>query len=370
MIIGLVKEIKNSESRVALTPNCVSAYVGAGHKVFVETHAGEGSGFFDAEYKKAGAEILPSAKEVWETAEMIIKVKEPIAAEYHFLREDLILYTYLHLAADKPLTETMLRTKTNGVAYETITGPYGNLPCLTPMSEIAGRMSVEQGAKYLETPYGGRGILLGGVPGVERGNVTIIGAGTVGREACKVAVGLGADVTIMDVDHQKLAALDDLFGNRIQTLYSSPANIQAAITKADVVVGAVLLPGKKAPKLIKKSDLSSMKKGSVLVDVAVDQGGCFETTKATTHQDPIFIVDGVVHYCVANMPGAVARTATLALTNATLAFGLQLASKGIKDGIIENKNLKNGINTYRGKCTFGGVAEAFDLPYFDIMELI
>jgi alanine dehydrogenase len=370
MKVGVVKEIKNNENRVGLTPDCVGAFVEAGHRVLIERRAGDGSGFYDDEYTKAGAEILESPKEVWNVSDMIVKVKEPIQEEYAFLREDLVLFTYLHLAADEPLTTALLQSKTTGVAYETITDAGGALPCLVPMSVIAGRMSVAEGAKYLETTFGGRGVLIGGVPGVERGNVAILGAGTVGREACKIAVGLGAKVTILDVDPHKLSALDDLYGNKVQTLYSSPAAIRQALSGADIVIGAVLLPGKKAPKLVGRADLSLMKKGSVLVDVAVDQGGCFETTAATTHENPIYIVDGVVHYCVANMPGAVARTSTIALTNATVSLGLELANKGFKKAVIENEHLRRGVNTLQGKCTFGGVAEAFNLSLTDVTTLL
>jgi alanine dehydrogenase len=298
------------------------------------------------------------------------QVKEPIEPEYKYLREDMILFTYLHLAADRPLTDVLLKAKTDAVAYETITDANGGLPCLAPMSIIAGRMSVSEGAKYLETTYGGRGVLLAGVPGVGKGKVVIIGGGNAGTEALRIAVGLGAEVTILDISLQRLAYLDNHFGNSIQTLYSSPENIKTAIADAEVVVGAVLIPGRKAPKLIKKSDLSLMKKGSVLVDVAVDQGGCFETTMATTHQDPIFIVDGIVHYCIANMPGAVARTSTLALTNATIAIGLKIANKGLEVVIAEDVHLGNGVNTYKGHCTCAGVAEAFDIPYVPVAEAL
>jgi alanine dehydrogenase len=370
MIIGLVKEIKSQESRVGLTPHCTAAYIEAGHTVLVESHAGEGSGFTDDEYRKAGAQIAGGAKEVWEASQMIVKVKEPVESEYRYLREGLIVYTYFHLAADRPLTDALLNAKTQAVAYETISDPSGALPCLSPMSEIAGRMSVAEGAKYLETTYGGRGVLLSGVPGVERGRVLILGGGTVGTEACRIAVGMGADVTIMDVNLKRLALLDDHFGNRIQTLHSKPEYIKAAIASADLVIGAVLLPGKKAPLLIKKADLGLMKKGSVLVDVAVDQGGCFETTRATTHEKPVFVEDGVVHYCVANMPGAVARTSTLALTNATLERGLTIASRGLAWVIANDPYIGSGINTYKGRCTFQGVAEAFGLPYVPAQELV
>jgi alanine dehydrogenase len=353
-----------------MTPSCAAAYVRAGHKVLVQKDGGLGAGFENDEYAAAGAELVDQAADVWARSEMIIKVKEPIEPEYQYLREGLILYTYLHLAADRPLTEALLKAGTQAIAYETITGKQGGLPCLTPMSEIAGRMSVMQGAKYLEKTFGGRGILLAGVPGVEKGKVTIIGAGVVGMNACKIAVGMGADVTILDIDAKRLAYLDDIFGSRIQTLYSTTENIRKSIREADVVVGAVLIPGKKAPNLVLKEDLKIMKKGAVLVDVAVDQGGCFETTKATTHQDPIFVVDGIVHYCVANMPGAVARTSTFALVNTTVPFGLQIAGKGLEKALQDNANLRPGVNCYKGKCTLDGVAEAFGLELFDVMDLI
>lgn len=369
MIVGLIKEIKNNENRVSLTPSNVGAYVAAGHTVLVETTAGDGAGFPDAEYEKAGAQIKDK-ETVWKDADMIVKVKEPIEEEYKYLRGDQILYTYLHLAADKPLTERLLEVGTKAVAYETITDRDGGLPCLTPMSEIAGRMSSMEGAKYLEKTFGGRGVLLAGVPGVEAGKVTILGAGVVGSNACKIAVGLGAKVTILDINIKRLAQLDDQYGTKIQTLYSSPANIQEAIKDADMVVGAVLIPGKKAPHLVKKEDLKNMKKGAVLVDVAVDQGGCFETTKATTHQDPTFIIDDIVHYCVANMPGAVARTSTLGLTNTTLQIGLQIANNGLEEALRQNEYLRPGVNCYEGKCTLDGVAEAFGLELHDVMDLI
>ena len=370
MIVGTVKEIKNNENRIGMTPNCVSAYVSAGHKVLVEKDGGLGAGFENDEYEAAGAEIIADAADVWAKSDMIIKVKEPIEPEYQYLRDGLILYTYLHLAADKPLTEALLKAGTKAVAYETITDPQGGLPCLTPMSEIAGRMSAMEGAKYLEKTFGGRGVLLAGVPGVKKAKVTIIGGGTVGMNACKMAVGLGADVTILDISARRLAYLDDIFGSRIQTLYSSSANIKESIKDADMVVGAVLIPGKKAPNLVMKEDLKTMQKGAVLVDVAVDQGGCFETTKATTHQDPTFIVDDIVHYCVANMPGAVARTSTMALVNTTLSFGLQIANKGLEQAVKDSDHLKCGVNCYGGKCTLDGVAEAFDLELAEISKLI
>ena len=370
MNIGLVKEIKNNEFRVGLTPANVKAYADAGHQVLVEKSAGEGSGFEDQEYINAGASILPDAASVWEAADMIVKVKEPIEPEYKYLRKDQILYTYLHLAADRPLTDALLKAGTKAVAYETIVGKSGNLPCLIPMSEIAGRMSVQEGAKYLEKTYGGRGMLLSGVPGVEKANVVIIGGGGVGPNACKIAVGMGANVTILDVNVERLTYLDDIFGSRIQTLYSTRANILSAISQADLVIGAVLLPGRKAPKLVLRDDLKLMKKGSVIVDVAVDQGGCIETTHATTHQDPVFEVDGIVHYCVANMPGAVSRTSTIALTHINLHYGLAIAGKGLENAVTEDAGLALGVNCYDGKYTFPGVAEAFGLEYTDLHFLI
>jgi alanine dehydrogenase len=366
MIVGLVKEIKNHEYRVGLTPSCVSAYISAGHKVIVETEAGIGSGFTNDEYIKAGALILPEAASVWAKADMIVKVKEPIASEYKYMREGLILYTYLHLAADKDLTEVLLAKKVKAMAYETIAGRNGGLPCLQPMSEIAGRLAIQEGAKYLEKTYGGNGMLLSGVPGVEKGNVVIIGGGTVGLNACKIAAGMGAIVTILDVNPERLAYIDDIFDGKVTTLVSTRANIQKVISKADLVVGAVLLPGKAAPKLVLRDDLKLMKRGSVIVDVAVDQGGCIETTHATTHQDPVFIVDGIVHYCVANMPGAVSRTSTIALTNMTLNYGLMIANNGFENAVKMDKGLASGVNCYDGKCTFPGVAEAFGFPCYSI----
>lgn len=363
MIIGLPKEIKNNEFRVGLTPGAVSAYVQAGHTVLVEQGAGLGSGFADQEYLDAGAQLLEQAAEVWAKADMIVKVKEPIECEYAYFRKDLILFTYLHLAADAPLTHALMESGVKAVAYETIVGPQGGLPCLAPMSEIAGRMSVQEGAKYLEKTFGGRGVLLAGVPGVERGNVVILGGGNVGTNACKVAVGMGANVTVLDVNIRRLAYLDDVFPRQITTLYATRDNIVKAISQADLVVGAVLIPGRSAPKLVRKEDLSRMKPGAVIVDVAVDQGGCVETTHATTHDNPTFILDGVVHYCVANMPGAVARTSTLALVNSTLPYGLMLADKGVEGACAADKGLMAGLNCYDGKCTFAGVADALGLTF-------
>lgn len=370
MKIGLVKEVKNHEYRAGMTPKCASAYIAHNHEVFVERDAGIGSGFADEEYSAAGAQLMPDAELVWRTADMIVKVKEPVESEYPLLRENQILYTYLHLAADRPLTDVLMQKKVKAMAYETITNRQGALPCLAPMSEIAGRLSVQEGAKYLERHYGGRGVLLAGVPGVDRGHVAIIGGGTVGTNACKIAVGMGANVTVLDVSAERLSYLDDIFFGRINTLVSTRANIRSAIAEADIVIGAVLIPGRAAPRLVLREDLALMKKGAVVVDVAVDQGGCFETTHATTHQDPIYVVDGIVHYCVANMPGAVARTATIALTNTTLRFGLSIADHGLERASAIDQGLAEGINCYDGKCTYKGVADSLGIAYVPIRELI
>lgn len=370
MKIGLVKEIKNHEYRVGLTPRCVKSYVTCGHTVLVEQSAGVGSSYTDEEYAAAGAQIMPDAASVWGAADMIVKVKEPIASEYALLRENQILYTYLHLAANRPLTNVLMQKRIKSMAYETITDRQGALPCLAPMSEIAGRLSVQEGAKYLEKQYGGRGILLAGVPGVDRGNVVIIGGGVVGTNACKIAVGMGANVTVLDISPSRLAYLDDLFFGRINTLISSRANIERAIADADLVIGAVLIPGRAAPRLVTRDDLKLMKPGAVIVDVAVDQGGCIETTHPTTHQDPTFIVEGIVHYCVANMPGAVARTATIALTNTTLNAGLKIANLGFEEACRTDPDLANGVNCYNGHCTFKGVADSLELTFVPLLELI
>lgn len=327
MKIGCVKEIKNNEFRVGITPDNVKSYTNAGHVVYIEKGAGEGSCFTDEEYKEAGAVLIDTAKEVWDTCEMMIKVKEPLEEEYKYFHKDLILYTYLHLAADRPLTDAMLKAGVKGVAYETLIERNRSIPLLAPMSQIAGRLSVQEGAKYLEKPFGGKGMLLSGVPGTPKAKVVILGAGNVGTNACKIAVGMGADVTIFDISLERLAYLDDIFGARIQTMYSTDAAIEKAVKDADLVIGCVLIPGKAAPKVMKKAYLKEMQPGSVIVDVAVDQGGCCETTKVTYHDNPTFVVDGVVHYCVGNMPGAVPRTSTIALTNATLKYGLQIAEK-------------------------------------------
>lgn len=370
MIIGLPKEIKNNEFRVGLTPGNVSDYVHAGHTVLVEAGAGLGSGFTDQEYAEAGATLLETAAEVWARADMIVKVKEPVESEYGYFREGMILYTYLHLADNEPLTRVLLEKKVKAIAYETIVGPRGGLPCLAPMSHIAGRLSIQEGAKYLEKTFGGRGVLLAGVPGVACGNVVVLGGGNVGTNACKMADGMGAHVTVLDLNLERLGYLDDIFNRRITTLYASRGNVLEAIRQADLVVGAVLVPGATAPKLIKKEDLKLMKPGAVIVDVAIDQGGNTETSHATTHDDPIYEVDGIIHYCVANMPGAVPRTSTLALANATLPYGLKLASTGVEGACAADKGLMQGLNCYDGKCTYPGVAEALGLEYVDPSTLI
>ena len=370
MKVGCVKEIKNNEFRVGMTPDNVKSYTDAGHTVYIERDAGIGSGFTTEEYEKAGAILLDTPKEVWDTCEMMIKVKEPLESEYSYFRKDLILYTYLHLAADRPLTDAMLSSGIRGVAYETLIEKNGSIPLLSPMSQIAGRLSIQEGAKYLEKPFGGSGVLLSGVPGTPKAKVVILGAGSVGTNACKIAVGMGADVTIMDINLERLAYLDDIFGARIQTLYSTPSNIQSQLAQADLVIGSVLIPGKAAPKLIKKEYLKDMKPGSLIVDVAVDQGGCCETTRVTYHDNPTFEVDGVVHYCVGNMPGAVPRTSTIALTNATLKYGLQIAGKGLENACLDNEVIFSGINTYDGFSTCKNVSDSYGMEYKNIKELI
>lgn len=370
MKIGLPKEIKDNEYRVGLVPAGVRALTDSGHSVFVEKSAGEGSGFEDVNYENAGATILDTADDIWAECDMIVKVKEPIAPEYPRMRENQLLFTYLHLAPEFELTKQMLERKVTGVAYETITDPEGRLPLLTPMSEVAGRMSVQVGATYLEKMNGGRGILLGGVPGVPAADVVIIGGGVVGTEAAKMAIGLGAHVTMIDKNLDRLRQLDDIFLSKIQTLASSRYQIHEAISHADLVIGAVLVVGASAPKLITRDMLKDIPNGSVLVDVAVDQGGCFETTRATTHSNPTYYEEGVLHYCVANMPGAVPRTSTFALTNATLPYALDLANKGIEKAIIEDDGLAEGVNTFAGKLTYEAVATSQDLEYTPLESLI
>lgn len=369
MKVGCVKEIKNNEFRVGMTPDNVRAYVDAGHEVYVERDAGVGSGFSTEEYRLAGAVILETAREVWDVSEMMIKVKEPLEEEYPYFHRDLILFTYLHLAADKPQMEALMAAGVKGVAYETLMERDGSLPLLAPMSQIAGRLSIQEGAKYLEKKFGGRGVLLSGVPGTPKAKIVILGGGNVGTNACKLAVGMGADVTIIDMNLRRLAYLDDLFGSRIQTLYSTDAAIEQAVTEADLVIGCVLIPGKTAPKLMKKAYLKKMKPGSVIVDVAVDQGGCCETTRVTCHDDPIFTVDGVIHYCVGNMPGAVPRTSTIALTNATLQYGLQIADKGLEQACRDNPAIYSAVNTYDGYCTCKNVTDSFGMPAHDIKTM-
>jgi len=370
MKIGLPKEIKDNEYRVGLTPAGVHALTAAGHTVYVQKSAGEGSGFADEQYVKAGGNLLDTADEIWQTGDMIVKVKEPVAPEYPRMRENQLLFTYLHLAPELELTKQMLERKVTGVAYETITDSNGRLPLLTPMSEVAGRMSVQVGATFLEKMNGGRGILLGGVPGVPAANVVIIGGGIVGTEAAKMAVGLGAKVTIIDRNLDRLRQLDDIFLSKVQTLASSPYAIEEAISHADLVIGAVLVVGAAAPKLVTREMLKLVPSGAVLVDVAVDQGGCFETTHATTHSNPTFYEEGVLHYCVANMPGAVPRTSTFALTNATLPYALDLANKGFEKAIKDDKGLQEGVNTYAGKLTYKAVADSQGLEYTPLESVL
>jgi alanine dehydrogenase len=370
MKIGLPKEIKDNEYRVGLTPAGVNALVNAGHDVFVQKSAGEGSGFTDDQYVKAGGKIVETADDAWGEGDMVVKVKEPIAPEYPRMRENQVLFTYLHLAPEFELTKQMMERKVTGVAYETITDRHGRLPLLTPMSEVAGRMSVQVAATYLEKMNGGKGILLGGVPGVPAANVLIIGGGVVGTEAAKMAVGLGARVTIIDRNLDRLRQLDDIFLSKVQTMASSRYAIEEAMAHADVVIGAVLVVGAAAPKLVTRDMLKLVPNGSVLVDVAVDQGGCFETTHATTHSNPTYYEEGVLHYAVANMPGAVPRTSTFALTNATLPYALDLANKGFEQAISDDSGLREGVNTYTGKLTYEAVATSQNLEYTPLDSLI
>jgi len=370
VIVGLPKEIKDNEYRVGLTPAGVRALTDAGHQVNVEKNAGEGSGFDDALYQKAGAQIINSADDIWAGADMIVKVKEPIAPEYPRMGEGHLLFTYLHLAPDHELTDQLIKRKVTGIAYETITDRRGGLPLLTPMSEVAGRMAIQVGAHYLEKMAGGRGILLGGVPGVPAARVVILGGGVVGTNAAKIAVGMGAHVTIIDNNLDRLRELDDIFLSKISTLASSAYMIHDAISSADLIVGAVLVPGAAAPRLVTRNMLKDVPNGAVIVDVAVDQGGCIETTHPTTHSNPTYYVEGVLHYCVANMPGAVPRTSTFALTNATLPYTLKLANQGFLEAISSDAGLKAGVNTFAGHCTYQAVAEAQNLSYTSIDALI
>lgn len=370
MNVGTVKEVKKHEYRVGLTPSCVKAYRLAGHQVWVEQDAGLGAGYENQEYLDAGAILCDTAEEVFAQSTMVVKVKEPQPVEYPFLTDKHILYTYLHLAAEENLTKALLDQGVTGVAYETIETDQHTLPLLRPMSEIAGRLSVQEGARFLERPQGGRGVLLGGVPSVEKGKVAILGGGVVGTNAAKMALGLGAQVSILDVNIDQLGYLDDIFQGRATTLYSNRANIERALQESDLVIGAVLIHGAKAPKLITRQDLRLMKKGTVIVDVAVDQGGCIETTRPTTHDDPVYVVEDVLHYCVANMPGAVSRTSTQALTTATLPYGLKLAKLGIEEAVRSHSALLKGLNTFRGNLTYQAVAEAFDIPFTDPKVLV
>ena len=364
MIIGIPKEIKNNENRVALTPAGAKELVKRGHTVYVQHTAGENSGFPDSAYVEAGAQILPSISDVYQIAEMIVKVKEPIAAEYSLVRKGQLVFTYFHFASDEKLTLAMMDSGSICLAYETVENPDGTLPLLIPMSEVAGRMSIQEGARFLEKPQGGKGILLGGVPGVKPARELVLGGGIVGHSAALMAAGLGADVTIADISLPRLRYLEQIMPANVKTLYSSTHNIEAELPYTDLVIGAVLIPGAKAPHLITKDMLQRMKPGSVLVDVAIDQGGCFETSHPTTHADPVYTVDDIVHYCVANIPGAVPQTSTLALTNATLPYVLELADKGWKEACKEDKSLYPGLNIIEGKIVYPAVAEAFGLPCY------
>lgn len=363
MIIGIPKEIKNNENRVGMTPSGVKELVKHGHKVYVQHTAGEGSGFADDEYVKAGAEILPTIEATYAAADMIVKVKEPIEPEYKLVKKGQLLFTYFHFASDRDLTVAMLESGATCIAYETVVGPQGGLPLLIPMSEVAGRMSVQEGCRFLEKPQGGRGVLLGGVPGVKPAKVLVLGGGVVGRNAALMAAGLGADVTITDISLPTLRHLAEVMPKNVKTLFSSRHNIEQELPSTDLVIGSVLIPGAKAPKLITADMLPLMRKGSVIVDVAIDQGGCFETSHATTHSVPVYEVDGIIHYAVANIPGAVPYTSTLALTNATLPYTLRLADMGWRDACKADKGLADGVNIVDGKITFEAVAEAWDMPY-------
>jgi alanine dehydrogenase len=370
MKLGVPKEIKTNENRIALVPAGAEAMIGAGHSVLVETGAGLGSGFSDEMYKAVGAKIAPDAATTWKDSDMIMKVKEPIEREWPHMRKGQLIFTYFHFAADEALTRAHMKSGATCVAYETVELPTRELPLLTPMSEVAGRMAVQEGAKYLEKLYGGRGVLLGGVPGVAPAKVVILGGGVVGINAAKIAAGMGAKVEILDISLERLRYLSDVMPANVQLVFSNRHNILEAIRTADLVVGGVLIPGAKAPRLVRKEDLKTMQNGSVIVDVAIDQGGCVETIKATTHENPTYVVDGVIHYGVANMPGGVPRTSTLALTNATLPYALQLANKGWKVALKDNPALRKGLNMSEGKVTYPGVAEAFGLELTDPASML
>ncbi len=370
MIVGILKEIKSEENRVSMTPAGVEVMAQNGHTVLVEKNAGMGSGFDDQSYMEHGAQIVTTPKEIYDRADMVMHVKEPMPTEYDLIRKDQIVFTYLHLAAAQELTMALIQSESVNIAYETIQKDNGALPLLTPMSEVAGRMAIQQGAKFLEMAQGGHGVLLGGVPGVDPGTVVIIGAGVVGVNAAKMACGLGAKVYLLDRDLDRLRYLSDIMPANCTPLFSNPSVIRELVTRADVVVGAVLLVGAKTPRLLTRDMLKSMKKGSVVVDVAIDQGGCFETSRATTHGDPVFVVDGVVHYCVANMPGAVAKTSTLALTNATLPYAVNIANKGWRQAMTESMEIRRGANVINGKVTYKGVAEAFGLEHTPVEDVL
>jgi alanine dehydrogenase len=370
MIIGVPKEIKNNENRVALTPAGAAEFRKNGHKVYVQATAGQGSGFEDSEYEAVGATILGTIEEVYAIAEMIVKVKEPIASEYGLIKENQLLFTYFHFASSEELTHAMLKSNSVCLAYETVEKADRSLPLLVPMSEVAGRMAIQEGAKYLEKPMGGRGILLGGVAGVKPANVLVLGGGIVGAQSAKMAAGLGANVTIVDINLNRLRYLEDILPANVDTVMSNEYNIRDLVKSADLIVGAVLIPGAKAPHLVTRDMLKLMKKGTVLVDVAVDQGGCIETCKPTTHEDPIYEIDGIVHYCVANMPGAVPYTSTLALTNATLPYAIQLANKGWQKACAQNEDLKKGLNVVNGKVVYKAVADAFGLDFTSVTEVL
>ena len=369
MIIGVPKEIKNNENRVALTPAGAKELIKRGHTIYIQATAGVGSGFEDQEFMDAGANMLPTIEDVYGIAEMIMKVKEPIASEYKLIKKDQLVFTYFHFASSEPLTHAMIESGSVCLAYETVEKSDRSLPLLVPMSEVAGRMSIQEGAKFLEKPMGGRGILLGGVPGVRPAKVLILGCGVVGTNAAKMAAGMGADVTMMDISLPRLRYLDDVMPANVNTFMSNEYNIRELLSSHDLIIGAVLIPGAKAPHLITRDMLKDMRPGTVLVDVAVDQGGCIETCKPTTHEDPTYVVDGILHYCVANMPGAVPYTSTLALTNATLPYAIQLANKGWRQACQENLELELGLNVVEGKVVYRGVSDAFNLDYTPVSEV-
>ena len=370
VIIGTTKELKNHEYRVGLTPDNILSFVMHGHQVYVETHAGEGAGFSDDAYRAAGATVLDTAAEVFEKCDMIVKVKEPEPCEYHMLREGQILFTYLHLAPNPVLADELIKRGVKAVAYETITDKEGNLPCLRPMSQVAGRLSIQEGAKYLERSFGGRGLLLGGVPGVERGKIAIIGGGVAGTYAAKAAVGMDAQVTLLDVNLNRLSYLEDVFGASVTTLYSTEANIRKCLAEADLVIGSVLIPGGSTPKLVRREHLKLMKKGAVIVDIAIDQGGCCESSHTTTHDNPVFIEEGVVHYCVGNMPGAVPYTSTVALSNTTFRYAMLMADNGLEKAVRMDKGLADGVNIYNHHCTNRNVADSLSLNYVELESVL